>query len=79
MKIFEPAFVIGIALDVVEEIAIVGFRQETEALAGLVVPQFEAGRATGPTPHLELGLCPQPRLDLGASLRASRGEYAKQR
>src|SRR3546814_165280 len=66
VQIFEATLIIGIALDIVEEVAVVGCWQQAEPLAGLKVAQGEARRSAGAARGLE------PRLRLKALLRLGR-------
>lgn len=62
VQIFEAAGIIGIALDVVEDVAFIGLGQQIEAAAELMVAKLEAGCAAIAPRRL------QARLDLEASL-----------
>lgn len=63
MKVFGSALVVGIFLDIVEDVAIEGFGQEIEPFARDEIPQMQVGWRTGATRLL------QPWLHLEADQR----------
>ena len=64
VQVLEPALDVRIALDVVEDVARIGRRQQVEALARQGGPQ-RVGRPAGGARGLEPGLRHQPRQRLG--------------
>ena len=68
VQIFEAALIKGITLDVVEEVAVVGFGQQPETLAGFIIPQGESRRSAGSARGLEPRLRLKPLLCLGGKL-----------